>query len=87
MEYNGKKYSHIIDPRTGYAVTSRKNVTVIAKDATDADWLATACSILTIRKAKRVVRKTNAELMIAQIKKGQLTFYTTKNFKKYYSPA
>jgi FAD:protein FMN transferase len=42
-EHNGKRYSHIIDPRTGYGVTWQRNVTAIANDGTTADWLATAC--------------------------------------------
>ncbi|MBA4139768.1 MAG: FAD:protein FMN transferase [Segetibacter sp.] len=84
IEHNGKKYSHIVDPRTGYGVTSQRNVTVIAGDGTTADWLATACSILSIHKAKRLARKMKAEVMIAQIKNGQLVLYATKNFKKYF---
>lgn len=31
IAHNGKKYSHIIDPRTGYGIQSQRNVTVIAK--------------------------------------------------------
>jgi thiamine biosynthesis lipoprotein len=31
MEHDGLKYSHIIDPRTGYGIHSQRNVTVIAK--------------------------------------------------------
>ena len=42
IEHNGKKYSHIIDPRTGYGIQSQRNVTVIAANGTDADWLAYA---------------------------------------------
>ncbi|MEP6595178.1 MAG: FAD:protein FMN transferase, partial [Ginsengibacter sp.] len=42
MEHNGKRYSHIIDPKTGYGITSQKNVTVIANDGTTADWLTKA---------------------------------------------
>lgn len=85
MEYKGKKYSHIIDPRTGYGVTTQRNVTVIAADGATADWLATACSILSISKAKRLAQKMNAELMIAQIKNGKIISHTTKNFKNYLS--
>jgi thiamine biosynthesis lipoprotein len=85
MEFKGKKYSHIINPRTGYGITSQRNVTVIASDAVTADWLATACSILPIPKAKRISRKMNAALMIAFIKKERLILHTTKNFKNYFA--
>jgi thiamine biosynthesis lipoprotein len=76
--YNGKKYSHIIDPRTGYGVTSQRNVTVIAKDGTTADWLATACSILPIKKALKLAKNENAELLIATLKNVRRTPYGEK---------
>lgn len=80
FENNGKKYSHIIDPRTGYGVTSQRNVTVIARDGTTADWLATACSILSLRKAKKLARQMGAGLLIASLKKGRPVFKQTKHF-------
>jgi thiamine biosynthesis lipoprotein len=43
---DGKKYSHIIDPRTGYPAAGLKSVTVIAANAELADALATAIFIL-----------------------------------------
>ncbi len=86
IEHGGKKYSHIIDPRTGYGATSQRNVTVIAADGATADWLATACSILPVRKAKKLAKKMNAALMIAQIKNGKLISYNTKNFTNYLLP-
>ncbi len=85
IAYKGEKYSHIINPRTGYGVTSQRNVTVIACDGTTADWLATACSILPVHKAKKLARKMNAGLMVAQVKGEKLILHNTKNFKKYFS--
>jgi len=82
--HNGKKYSHIVDPRTGYGVTSQRNVTVIAKDGATADWLATACSILSIEKALVVAEKENAALLIAIIKNEKIVTYKTKNFDRYF---
>ena len=84
IEHNGKKYSHIIDPRTGYGVSFQRNVTVIAKDGTDADWLATACSILSIRESKKICRRQQAELFISILKNGKIITYQTSGFKKYW---
>lgn len=83
-EHDGKRYSHIIDPRTGYGVTSLRNVTAIANDGTTADWLATACSILPVKKAKKLATQLGAALLIAEIKKGKLVFYSTKGFAAYW---
>ena len=46
MEIDGVRYSHIVDPRTGRGLTTQRAVTVIARDATTADGLASALSVL-----------------------------------------
>jgi len=45
-EIAGRRYSHIIDPRTGLCVDFAPSVTVVAPDATTADPWATALSVL-----------------------------------------
>jgi len=46
LEVNNSKYSHIIDPRSGWALTKNYQVTVQAPNATIADAWATALSVL-----------------------------------------
>src|SRR6187549_252217 len=82
--HNGIKYSHIIDPRTGYGVTSQRNVTVITKYGAEADWLATACSILPIKKALSLAKKEHAAILIATLKDEKTTIYKSKSFDKYF---
>ena len=84
IEHAGKKYSHIINPLTGYGVTSLRNVTVIANNGADADWLATACSILPINEAKRLALSLHAELLITESVNNQLKRNNTKGFDKYW---
>lgn len=45
-EYNGVRYSHIVDPRTGLGITQRRAASVIADDGALADALASAISVL-----------------------------------------
>jgi thiamine biosynthesis lipoprotein len=84
MEHNGKRYSHIIDIKTGYGITSGRNVTVIANDATTADWFTKACSLLPVNKAKKLAKKLQAEFLITEIRKGKLVFYATNGIDKYW---
>jgi FAD:protein FMN transferase len=84
MEHNGKRYSHIIDPKTGYGITSGRNVTVVANDATIADWFTKACSLLPISKAKKLAQELDVDFLITEIKNNKLIFYTTKGFKRYW---
>lgn len=84
IEHDGKRYSHIIDPSTGYGITMQKNVTVIAGDAITADWLSTACSVLSIKKAKRLALHMHAEVLIAVKQNDKIVQYTTKKFNQFY---
>lgn len=56
FEINHKKYSHILHPATGKPLLHNRQITVIADDGATADWLATACSVLPVRKSLRLIR-------------------------------
>ena len=43
---DGRRYSHLIDPRTGEPIERRSSVTVVASTATHADAFASALSVL-----------------------------------------
>ena len=45
---DGKKYSHTIDPKTGYPISGIKSVTIIAENAEIADALATPVTVMGI---------------------------------------
>ncbi len=49
FEFEGKRYAHILDPRTGRPLpqeASARSVTVVADNATDADALCTAVAVM-----------------------------------------
>lgn len=57
VEIAGRRYSHILDPRTGEALTGRRSVTIRAARATDSDSLATAVCVLGRTAGERLVRR------------------------------
>jgi thiamine biosynthesis lipoprotein len=57
VELDGVRYSHIVDPRTGIGLTHSARVTVIAPDATTADSLSTALSVLEAEKGIAILEQ------------------------------
>lgn len=84
IEYEGKKYSHIVDPQTGYGVNFQRNVTIISKDGTKADWLATAGSILPLHTVKRLAKKMKVEFLVTQQKNKKIKQYASAGFRNYW---
>lgn len=56
VELDGRRFSHVIDPRTGLGLTTRLGVTVIAPDAVTADSLDTALSVLGADEGLRLLK-------------------------------
>ncbi len=84
VELNGKRYSHIVNPKTGIGLTRRRNVTAIAANGTDADWLATACSILPLRKSLKLIRRfPGAALFITENREGKIIHKSSPGFSHY----
>jgi FAD:protein FMN transferase len=55
FEIAGRKFSHIIDPRSGIPVSETVSATVIANEASTADAVATICSVLSITESLGLV--------------------------------
>jgi thiamine biosynthesis lipoprotein len=65
----GRKYSHIYDRKTGYSSKDLSSVTIIANNATDADALATAVSVMGPEKGLELIENipdTEAILITAK---------------------
>lgn len=58
-EFNGKKYSHIIHPKTGYPVEGILSVTVISTDAEMSDAIATSVFLMGVAKGLHFVNQFN----------------------------
>ncbi len=57
VAFEGKRYAHIIDPRTGYPTTGIKSVTVVCPYAEVADALATSIFVLGQEKGMQLVNQ------------------------------
>ena len=56
---DGKKYSHTIDPKSGYPVSGIKSVTIISPNAEIADAMATPVMIMGIRVGLDMINQLN----------------------------
>jgi len=79
-EIDGRRYSHIIDPRTGRSAQAAPSVTVFARSATLADAWATALSVLGPPGLRRLPRAAGLEAMIVAGKPGAFSVHMTRGF-------
>lgn len=78
----GKRYAHIIDPKTGLPTTGIKSVTIICKDAEIGDALATSVFVLGTEEGIYLINKLNG--VEAIIVTDQNTLVHSDNLKLNY---
>jgi thiamine biosynthesis lipoprotein len=85
---NGRRYSHIIDPRTGECVSGRSSVTVIAPRGIVADGVDTAVSVLGPEKALSVCERFPGIelLMVYESESGEQHVVESSGFRRYEAP-
>ena len=73
VEINGTRYSHILNPHTGYGLKNLSQITVICENGMKADSLATACSVLGLDRIKKLSKSENFKaFVISQISDEQV---------------
>jgi len=85
FEIDGKMYSHVIDPRSGYPVANHVvSVSIIADTCTVADGLATAVMVMGAEKGLALVNglETVEGLIIVKNPDGTLADHYSTNFPK-----
>jgi thiamine biosynthesis lipoprotein len=84
VEIDGKRYSHIVDPRTGQALQGRRSVTVIAANDTTADVLDTALCVLGPERGLKLIEAGNglAALYVFE-NDGKVITRPSKRFAQY----
>ncbi|MCJ7467860.1 MAG: FAD:protein FMN transferase [Maribacter sp.] len=79
VEFDGVKYSHIIDPRTGYPSTGLVSVTIFAKSAELCDALATSVFITGTETGLNIIDQIKGVECI--IVDDHNTIHTSKNIQ------
>jgi thiamine biosynthesis lipoprotein len=82
VEIKGKRYSHIVDPKTGLGLTQRSSVTVIAPTGSEADSLASAVSVLGPEAGLKLIESTPKTAALIVQGEPQKT-YESKGFDKH----
>jgi thiamine biosynthesis lipoprotein len=70
FEHQGKRYHHIIDPRTGYPAQASSSVTVIHTDAATADAATTALFIAGPKKWHEIARAMGIKYVLLIDREG-----------------
>jgi thiamine biosynthesis lipoprotein len=86
FEYDGKIFSHTIDPSTGFPVSHNlASVTVIARNCIEADAIATALMVMGYEKGIPYVESLeNIEAyFILRKDKEDFEIFQSKGFEKY----
>lgn len=63
VEIDGKKYAHILDPKTGIGFAEPHQVSIIAKDGTISDWISTALYLMPNEKGKKLAKKLKVKVI------------------------
>ena len=84
VERDGKRYSHCIDPRTGYPVEHQVlSVTVLAENSVWADALASICMVMGMEKSLPIIESMDGveAYYIYVNENGDLKTFATEGFK------
>ena len=83
VERNGKRYSHCIDPNTGYPVEHQLlSVTVLAENSVWADALASICMVMGMEKSLPIIQGMDGveAYYIFVNENGELETFATEGF-------
>ncbi|NQU19946.1 MAG: FAD:protein FMN transferase [Candidatus Nealsonbacteria bacterium] len=82
VEIDGTRYSHIIDPRSGMALTDHSSVTVIAPNCITADALASTVSVLGPQQGLKLIDATpGTAALIVRAPQGKVETHKSKRWE------
>lgn len=71
IEIDGRRYSHIVDARTGLGTAGGLSVTVVAERGAIADAMSTAVCVMGAEEGARLVRSWKGTAAVLEEKKGE----------------
>ena len=84
VEIDGRRYSHLVDPRTGVGLTDHSSVTVIAPTGMTADALASTVSVLGPQKGLALIDATpETAAFIVRHSDGSPRTYQSSRWRNY----
>ena len=87
VEIDGKRYSHIVDTKTGLGMTERSSVTVIARDCTTADSHTKAVMLLGRERGLQLIEGIEgAAAIIVRAPDGKVGTTESNRLKNYLAP-
>ena len=84
FEVDGIRYSHVIDPRTGFPVSNGVvSVSITSSDCTTADGLATAVLVMGVEKGLELINRLDGVegFIVVERPNGQLTDHSSNGFE------
>ena len=84
FKVDGVRYSHVIDPRTGYPVSNGVvSTSIISADCMTADGLATAIIVMGVKKGLELIDRLDGVegLLVVEQNDGTLVDYYSKGFE------
>ena len=82
LDYRGRRYSHVMNPRSGLGLRHFVRVTVLAPDGWRADALTKVFSVAGLRRSRRLLRRfPDAEVLIVENRNGRLHMWQSSEFR------
>jgi thiamine biosynthesis lipoprotein len=83
VEVGGRRYSHVVDPKTGVGLTDHCQVTIVAPDGITAEGLSKAVSVLGPEKGLKLVEQTpRAAAFVLRAPEGKVEKHQSARWKE-----